>query len=188
MTRKILNLPTQGDGMGIHSISSRKRTFTFRWLYIAGILLIALLLLWIWSLIREDMLSNGEKIKDLPITDQDGSLTTTDLDSSVIIRLSAFDVQHHLEADSGTVLLDVRSPEKYSEGHIPGAISMPLDSLDKRIDELNPESEIILVCGNGQLSLRAARILLDRGYNSVFTLDGGVEAWGNANLNLCTDC
>jgi rhodanese-related sulfurtransferase len=173
--------------MSSHSISSGKSPFQIRWFYLAGLLLIGLSTLWIWSLIEDGLLMTQNEVGDLPIVHEDGS-TNHELSDSVIIRLSALDVHEHLEADEDTILLDVRDPEQYADRHIPGAISMPLATLDDRADELDPDSEIILVCANGQLSLQAARMLLDLGFNKVFTLDGGMDAWSRADLHLCTEC
>ncbi len=77
-------------------------------------------------------------------------------------------------------LIDVRTPEEYRQGHIPGAISVPLDTI-KDLERL-PESEgrVIIYCRSGKRSLTAIGILAGKGITSVEELEGGINAWKDA--------
>jgi NADPH-dependent 2,4-dienoyl-CoA reductase/sulfur reductase-like enzyme/rhodanese-related sulfurtransferase len=79
-----------------------------------------------------------------------------------------------------TVLIDVRSPEEFATGHLPGALNIPHTQLRDRLDEIPEGRPIRLYCASGFRSYLAHRVLYQRGYNSVSTLSGGLET-----LALC---
>ncbi len=84
--------------------------------------------------------------------------------------------------DAGEVaLLDVREPEEWDAGHIPGAHWIPLGALQRRVGELDPAKEWICVCHLGQRSAMAAEFLQAQGLQAG-NLQGGMEAWGRARL------
>ncbi len=74
------------------------------------------------------------------------------------------------------VVLDVRQPTEYEEGHIPGAKLIPLPDLDSRLDEIDPEKSTIVYCALGGRSRVAAQMLSDKGF-SVIDLMGGFKGW-----------
>ncbi|HLY32244.1 MAG TPA: rhodanese-like domain-containing protein [Ktedonobacterales bacterium] len=74
-------------------------------------------------------------------------------------------------------VLDVREPEEYAQGHVPGAISLPQSELASRLDEAPRDRPIFLVCQGGVRSLRAAQFLKQMGYTDVASVMGGTEAW-----------
>ncbi len=82
---------------------------------------------------------------------------------------------------SGTApfILDVRTPQEYSAGHIPGAINIPHSELADRLVELkvSKSDEIVVHCQRGPRSKIAERILTDAGYANVRDLEGDMEAW-----------
>lgn len=75
----------------------------------------------------------------------------------------------------GALLLDVRSPQEFSGGHIEGAINIPVHQLAERIDEI-PNAPIVLYCRSGQRSGRAAALLTGAGRDSVHDL-GPMSRW-----------
>ncbi|WP_164234120.1 FAD-dependent oxidoreductase [Microbacterium hydrocarbonoxydans] len=84
---------------------------------------------------------------------------------------------HELAAarDAGATLVDVRSPAEFAAGSIPGAISMPLDELRDRLDEL-PAGQLIVHCQVGLRGHIATRLLRQRGRDAR-NLDGGYRTW-----------
>ena len=84
---------------------------------------------------------------------------------------------HELDAaiSDGATLIDVRSPEEFASGGIPGSINVPLDDLRDRLDEL-PEGPVIVHCQVGQRGHTAARLLSQAG-REVHNLDGGYLTW-----------
>lgn len=77
----------------------------------------------------------------------------------------------------GAVLLDVRTPDEYRQGHIPGSKNVPLQSISKVADMIDNKSTSIFVhCLSGARSRRAAAILKQMGYTNVKNI-GGISAY-----------
>lgn len=75
------------------------------------------------------------------------------------------------------ILLDVRQPEEYRSGHLPGAVFMPLPELIDKVGELDPAKSVVAYCRSGNRSRAAAAFLLSEGFSTVYSLDGGITAW-----------
>lgn len=75
------------------------------------------------------------------------------------------------------VCIDVRSPQEFEEERIPGFISIPLESLRRRIDEIPRDRPIILVCKTGAKSYQASLILEAHGFKQATILEGGLAMW-----------
>ncbi len=80
------------------------------------------------------------------------------------------------------VVIDVREPHEYQQGHLPGAKLMPVGSLFARKDELPRDKAIIFVCAVGQRSALACEIAAAVGLVHLYNLEGGTEAWVKAGL------
>lgn len=77
----------------------------------------------------------------------------------------------------GARLVDVRSPEEFAAGHLPGAVNIPVQELAERTTELHPTSTpVILYCRSGARSSRAARLLGRAGFDVVHNL-GAMSRW-----------
>ena len=76
----------------------------------------------------------------------------------------------------GTLLLDVRDPDEFEEGNIPGAVNLPLHELRSRLGELPRDHKIQVYCGVGQRAYYAMRILLQNGFQAE-NLSGGIRAY-----------
>lgn len=74
-------------------------------------------------------------------------------------------------------IIDVRQPSEYEESHIPGAVLMPLPELPTRYNELYPELPTIVYCRSGKRSYSAASFLKGIGFEQVYSMDGGMNAW-----------
>jgi rhodanese-related sulfurtransferase len=96
-------------------------------------------------------------------------------------NLSAAEVSEKLKAGKRPLIVDVRQPEEYRQGHIAGAKLIPLGELDNHLKELSTEREIICVCQSGSRSVAATRQLAAAGYN-VINMKGGMLAWEWAKL------
>ncbi|MGR6922940.1 ArsR/SmtB family transcription factor [[Actinomadura] parvosata] len=88
-------------------------------------------------------------------------------------------------ADPGTVVVDVRPPADYAAGHVPGAISVPMEELRGRLAELPAGAEIVAYCGGPYcvLSPEAVRLLRAHGCDAR-PLDGGLLGWRRAEKPL----
>ncbi|HHV21683.1 MAG TPA: FAD-dependent oxidoreductase [Propionibacterium sp.] len=81
--------------------------------------------------------------------------------------------------DAGASLIDVRTPEEYAAGAIPGAINIPVDDLRERLDEL-PEGDLIVHCAVGIRGHIAGRLLAAHG-REARNLSGGYRTWSAIN-------
>ena len=80
---------------------------------------------------------------------------------------------------SGAILLDVRTPEEYAEGHIPGGKNLPLQDIDKAaviID--NKDTPLFVHCLSGARSRQAAAVLKQMGYTNVTNIGGIADYHG----------
>ncbi|HTP64181.1 MAG TPA: FAD-dependent oxidoreductase [Geobacteraceae bacterium] len=85
------------------------------------------------------------------------------------------------EADrSGLFLLDVRTPDEYAAGSIPGAINIPLAELRERNGEVPRDREVVIFCRFGLTAYNAGRILAAHGITDCRNLTGGYETWRTA--------
>jgi len=81
-----------------------------------------------------------------------------------------------MDAQPGTVVVDVREPHEYITGHVPGALSMPLATVPLRHQELPRDRTLHLICQAGGRSAQAAAWLAKQGYQ-VVNVAGGTGAW-----------
>jgi len=86
------------------------------------------------------------------------------------------------------IVLDLRSNEAYLRGHIVNAKSIPFDELDAHKDRLNglKNKPIVAVCEAGTTSNRAVASLRGSGFESIYGLKGGMNAWTQAGLPVVT--
>lgn len=84
------------------------------------------------------------------------------------------------------VVVDVCEPKEFSAGHVPNAINLPLSSFKDRLREIEKHKNrpVIVSCRSGNRSLRAAVILRQHGFATVYNLAGGLQAWERDNLPL----
>jgi rhodanese-related sulfurtransferase len=82
------------------------------------------------------------------------------------------------------VVIDVCSADEFAQSHIKGAVNVPLDELEARLDKAvkNKSTPVIMVCAAGARSKRAQAVAQKLGYEKVHSLHGGLTAWKEANL------
>ena len=101
----------------------------------------------------------------------------------IVPEVAPVDLQSRLSGGEQIVVIDVREPEEFARGKIPGAYTIPRGVLEMQVDGRLPlESTVVLYCGVGGRSALAARSLADMGYENVANLQGGWGAWVNAGL------
>ena len=81
------------------------------------------------------------------------------------------------------VILDVRTPAEYRDGHLENAILIPVQELQGRVAELSKfkEENILIYCATGNRSTVASKILIDNGFKRVFNLRHGILEWNTKN-------
>lgn len=100
--------------------------------------------------------------------------------------LAAADLVRLQQAGQALMLLDVRRTDEYRDGHIAGALNIPVEQLAERYTALGVprEREIVVYCASGRRAARAQALLQARGYGHVRLLDGSIEAWRGQQLPL----
>ncbi len=78
------------------------------------------------------------------------------------------------------VFIDVRTPEEYKAGHVPGAVLIPLAELEQRLPEIPREPIVLLICRSGNRSAQANLLLQQHGYCNTRSVSGGMNAWRGA--------
>jgi rhodanese-related sulfurtransferase len=77
---------------------------------------------------------------------------------------------------AGDPVFDVRRPDEYADGHVPGAVLIPLHDVPDRVEEFPSDREFLLICRTGARSMRAAEFLEQFGRTGV-NVAGGTMAW-----------
>ncbi|UJF35669.1 rhodanese-like domain-containing protein [Paenibacillus hexagrammi] len=86
------------------------------------------------------------------------------------------EVLERMKRKEDIVILDVREPEEWESGHIPGAKHIPLGQIAKALNELDPKQETIVVCRSGNRSGQACDFLSSMGFH-VINMPGGMSKW-----------
>ena len=79
--------------------------------------------------------------------------------------------------DRDVVVLDVRSPEEFAAGHVPGALNIPFDQVAQRFAEVPQDKDVVLYCRSGRRAGIAAEALAAQGYTRLMHLEGDMPAW-----------
>ncbi len=78
------------------------------------------------------------------------------------------------------IMLDVRTPEEYAEGHIQGARLIPVQVLAEHLAEVPKNKQVYVYCHSGKRSARASSMLAKHGFTNIENVMGGIEAWKKA--------
>jgi len=81
--------------------------------------------------------------------------------------------------DAALVVLDVRTPEEYAAGHVPGAINIPHDQVESRLAELAAarDQDVVVYCRSGKRAALALEVLQKNGFTRLGHLEGDMEEW-----------
>jgi phage shock protein E len=83
-----------------------------------------------------------------------------------------------VEAGETPYVIDVRSDSEWNGGHVPGAVHIPVEQLEKRMNEVKRDgTPMFIVCASGGRSSSASELLSNRGFLNVNNVDGGMNAW-----------
>jgi phage shock protein E len=99
--------------------------------------------------------------------------------SSDSIRIVDGKEAHRLVAE-GVKVVDVRTPEEFADGHVPGAVNIPYDEVGARLREIGPASTpVLLYCYSGGRAATAAKTLQEKGYTRIYNMEE-YDRWGEA--------
>lgn len=91
--------------------------------------------------------------------------------------------EHWVQGDKSNIpfmLLDVRTPKEYAEGHIAGAKLIPVQVLAERLNEVPHDKQVYVYCHSGTRSARASKLLAEHGFTNIENIEGGIVAWKKA--------
>ncbi len=103
--------------------------------------------------------------------------------SSLPVDINAQTVDS-LRSRDDVVILDVREDYEYAEGHIPGAVLLPLGQIPNRLAEIPKDKTVIAVCRSGNRSNQAAQFLREQGFDNVHNMTGGMNSWASAGYQV----
>ncbi|MEI6859435.1 MAG: thiosulfate sulfurtransferase GlpE [Shewanella sp.] len=86
------------------------------------------------------------------------------------------------ESSTDIQIVDIRDAASFASGHIEGSVNLNNENIAGFITEANMNQHLIVVCYQGISSQDAARYLVEQGFDDVYSLDGGYQAWHEAHL------
>ena len=103
---------------------------------------------------------------------------------SLINEIEVVELAKLKEAGENVRVIDIRQPAELTSGIIPGAEALPMHTIPVRMNELNREEKLIMVCRSGARSAQACMFLQQQGYDKVYNLRGGMMAWAGSGLEI----
>lgn len=94
-----------------------------------------------------------------------------------VSHVDAMRVKEILDNDENIYVIDVREPEEYVEGHIPGIPLLPMGEVPDLIEQFDKEAEYVIVCRSGRRSLEVAKFFQNEGIPKVHNYLGGTIEW-----------
>lgn len=98
--------------------------------------------------------------------------------SSGISNISTDELAIKLDSvDENIVFIDVREPNEYEAGHVPGIKNLPLSVLSEDTADFSKSAEVIIICRSGNRSMQAAEKLQGYGFSKLVNVQGGMNDW-----------
>lgn len=94
-----------------------------------------------------------------------------------LVSIAPGELQRRMEAGESILIIDVREPSEFQQGHLKGARLLPLGTLRTGGQDLPKEKTVVLVCRSGNRSAQAFQMFKRRGYTNLLNLSGGMTAW-----------
>lgn len=95
-------------------------------------------------------------------------------------QFTAVQLKNYLESGEKPVILDVREVWEYETCHLENSMHISMSQIPARLDELDPEDEIIVLCHYGTRSKQVITYLETQGFNNLINLEGGIDAWSKS--------
>ena len=94
-----------------------------------------------------------------------------------MLEVSVTTLKSKLDAGDDFILLDVREPFEIEIASVPGALCIPMNLVPQRVQELDPDAEILVMCRSGKRSADITAFLMQQGFTNVHNVTGGILAW-----------
>ena len=133
---------------------------------------------WLLGVIAAGVLTAALSACGQDKTGQDTKAAQEDTVKAEYKKITAEEAKERMDKDDKVVILDVRTEEEYQEGHVPGAIVIPNETISSEpLEELpDMDQEILVYCRSGNRSAQAAKKLAEAGYTQVYDF-GGIIDW-----------
>jgi len=95
---------------------------------------------------------------------------------------TVWDLQERIGSERDLVVLDVRQPQEWADGHIEGALHITGAELPQRVGEVPKDRRVAVICGSGYRSSVASSVLAHNGHKNIANVLGGMSAWKRAGL------
>jgi rhodanese-related sulfurtransferase len=96
-------------------------------------------------------------------------------------HITATELRDRIYQTARLQLIDVRSPAEYDEGHIPGAMNLPMDQVEARLADIGAHATVVLICQSGHRAGMTCDLLKPH-RNDLLILEGGTKAWRDAGM------
>jgi rhodanese-related sulfurtransferase len=132
--------------------------------------------------VATDEMDKDDMAEEAPMADAEAPVTEMEMEvpESGYVEIDALEAQALMESTPNLVIIDV-SPV-YDQGHLPGAISIPISQLQGRLSELDPAQPHLVYCHGDGPAIAGAELLVANGFGSVYRLLGNYAGWVNAGL------
>lgn len=100
-----------------------------------------------------------------------------EVDLSTLAASIDVDTANALQGNPNVFMLDVREPDEYAAGHIPGITLIPMGEVADRLSEIPTDQEVIVTCRSGNRSGQVVDFLREQGFTNVHNMEGGIVAW-----------
>ncbi|MGL4910863.1 MAG: rhodanese-like domain-containing protein [Romboutsia sp.] len=129
----------------------------------------------ILTLTVSSLVGCGSKSEEVPKSNE----STTQNQEKTYKNISGSEAEKIMKDSNDTLILDVRDAKEYNEGHIVDAINIPVDEVEKRIDELESfkDKTVLVYCKSGKRSITASEILVKNNFKDVSNVEDGVSEY-----------
>jgi hydroxyacylglutathione hydrolase len=104
-----------------------------------------------------------------------------------LTNVTVQELAHRVGHEPDLVVLDVREPAEWMDGHMPGARHIPMRQVEERIAEIPRDRRVALTCAGGTRSSLVGSLLLARGFTDLVNVWGGMNGWAQAGLPIARD-
>ncbi len=104
-------------------------------------------------------------------------LMSAELSAAGYKNIGSREAKELLAKNSAVFLLDVRTPDEYRQGHIQGGVLIPINELERRVNEVPRNRPVLVYCAVGSRSNAAAGLLSGKGFKEIFNMQDGIMGW-----------
>jgi hydroxyacylglutathione hydrolase len=116
-----------------------------------------------------------------------GAVRTSGLPVGTLTNVTVRELADRLAREPDVVVIDVREPAEWTDGHMPGARHIPMRQVAERLAEIPRDRWIALTCAGGTRSSLVGSLLLTQGFTDLVNVWGGMNGWAQAGLPVARD-